>query len=296
MPWQCINNILCADNRNEMFVTAWIGILTLSTGILKFVNAGHCRPMLCHADGTCEYETFLGGIVLAGMEEASYRQSAIQLQRGDTLLLYTDGVTETTSVQQKLYGEDRLIGRVENCNNTDNETIMTPKKLLEAVWQDVSAFQEGAEQFDDITMLAVKWKETEWIEESGKAGMETVCAFADFMEKQMQQYDISMKTILKIQMAADEILSNICNYSTASEMKVKFKTEETQAGRNVVLCFEDNGIPFNPLKTPKPDVTEPMEMRGIGGLGIYLVKQRMDKVCYEHVNGKNCLKIEKLDT
>lgn len=291
-----INNILCADNRNEMFVTAWIGILTLSTGILKFVNAGHCRPMLCHADGTCEYETFLGGIVLAGMEEASYRQSAIQLQRGDTLLLYTDGVTETTSVQQKLYGEDRLIGRVENCNNTDNETIMTPKKLLEAVWQDVSAFQEGAEQFDDITMLAVKWKETEWIEESGKAGMETVCAFADFMEKQMQQYDISMKTILKIQMAADEILSNICNYSTASEMKVKFKTEETQAGRNVVLCFEDNGIPFNPLKTPKPDVTEPMEMRGIGGLGIYLVKQRMDKVCYEHVNGKNCLKIEKLDT
>lgn len=290
-----INHILCADNRNEMFVTAWVGILTLSTGILKFVNAGHCRPLICHANGTCEYEAFLGGIVLAGMEEALYRQSEIRLQRGDIVLLYTDGVTEATSIQQELYGEDRLISWAEQCNKTNNKTIMTPKKLLEAVWQDVSAFQEGAEQFDDITMLAVQWNETEWIEESGKMGMETVCAFAEFMEEQMQQQDISMRTILKIQMAADEILTNICNYSAASEMKIKFRVEETWAGRNVVLCFEDDGVPFNPLKVPKPDVTEPMEMRGIGGLGIYLVKQRMDKVCYEQVNGKNCLWIEKLD-
>lgn len=78
-------------------------------------------------------------------------------------------------------------------------------------------------------------------------------------------------------------------------MRVKFKAEETQTGRNVVLCFEDDGVPFNPLEIPKPDVTEPMEMRGIGGLGIYLVKQRMDKVCYERTDGKNCLWIEKLD-
>lgn len=289
-----INNILCGDNRNdEMFVTAWIGILTLSSGILRFVNAGHCRPLICHADGTCEYETFLGGIVLAGMEETPYRQSEIQLRHGDTVLLYTDGVTEATSVEKKLYGEERLIIRAEKSNNINSENILTPKKLMEEVWQDVSEFQEGAEQFDDITMLAIRWNGTEWIEKRGAAIKENISEFAGFLEEQMQQNNLSTKTILKVQIAADEILSNICNYSTASEMAVKVRVEETQEGKRVELWFEDNGSPFNPLEVPEPDVTKVMEMREIGGLGIYLVKKGMDRLAYEYTEGRNVLKMEK---
>lgn len=290
-----INNILCADNRNEMFVTAWIGILTLSSGILRFVNAGHCRPVICHADGTCEYETFLGGIVLAGMEEVPYRQSEIRLLRGDTILLYTDGVTEATSTEKKLYGEERLIIRAEKSNDINSEDILTPEKLLEAVWQDVSEFQEGAEQFDDITMLAIRWNGTDCAEKTETAKKENIGVFAEFLEELMKQNAFSTKSILKVQIAADELLSNICNYSNASEMTVKFRAKETQTERKVVLCFEDNGIPFNPLEVPEPDVTAVMEMREIGGLGIYLVKKGMDRIAYEYAEGKNVLKLEKAE-
>lgn len=137
----------------------------------------------------------------------------------------------------------------------------------------MSEFQEGAEQFDDITMLAIRWNGTDWIEKRGTAIKENISGFAGFLEEQMQQNNLSTKTILKVQIAADEILSNICNYSTASEMSVKFRVEETQEGKRVELWFEDNGIPFNPLEVPEPDVTKVMEMREIGGLGIYLVKK-----------------------
>ena len=274
-----INESLCANNKNGMFVTAWIGILTISTGELNFVNAGHCRPLIRHWNGVCCYNTDMSGMVLAGMEGMPYVQSQIQMQEGDVLLLYTDGVTEATSVEKELYGEERLKRICENA--TDN----SPQKLLEMVWEDVDAFQKGGEQFDDITMLAVTYHGDGFVKRNGKPEISELQKNISFMEKYLKEHGISQEIIGKIKVAADEIFSNICYYSKATECTFGIQMEEGK----VIFYFEDNGIPFNPLACPEPNTKATLEQRQIGGLGIYIVKMQMDLVEYEYLNKKNRL-------
>lgn len=283
-----INNSLCKNNKNGMFVTAWIGVLTISTGELDFVNAGHCRPLIRHADGFCEFETFLSGLVLAGMEDAKYRQSQIHLKKGDTILLYTDGVTEATSVKKELYGEKRL-RRAAGILFT-----LTPKELLGRIWEDVDRFQKDAEQFDDITMLAVTYNGNGLEEKSGKPEMENIRDFTDFVSGVLKENGVSVKTDTKVQMAVDEIFSNICYYSGAGEVTVGVRVTGKEK-KEIMLFFEDDGMAYNPLDKSDPDVEELLENRKIGGLGIYLVKKRMDRVEYEYKEGRNRLTIYKAD-
>ncbi|MBR5794800.1 MAG: SpoIIE family protein phosphatase, partial [Erysipelotrichaceae bacterium] len=103
------NEKLCENNESGMFVTAWMGIIDLTTGNVQFANAGHNPPLLKRADGSFEYLKTRAGLVLAGMEGVRYRVGEITLGAGDRLFLYTDGVTEATNIENKLYGEERLI-------------------------------------------------------------------------------------------------------------------------------------------------------------------------------------------
>lgn len=146
-----VNGQLCGGNQNGMFVTAWIGVLTLSTGVLTYVNAGHNPPMLGNREKGYEYLKGRGGFVLAGMEDMIYEQREIQLCSGDILFLYTDGVTEANDRDGSLYGEYRLQALL----NSSLET--KPEKLAKAVWNDIQFFQGQAEQFDDITMLVLRY-------------------------------------------------------------------------------------------------------------------------------------------
>jgi Serine phosphatase RsbU, regulator of sigma subunit len=291
-----INDRLCSNNKNGMFVTAWIGILTLSTGELVFVNAGHCRPLIRKQNSGCYYDTTLGGLVLAGMEGAPYRKSRIHMNKEDILLLYTDGVTEATSIREELYGEGRLKTVAEK------ENIRTPEELLKEIWDDISRFQQDTEQFDDITMIALTYHGTVYEKKTGIPDMEHIREFADYVEETLREKGVSMKTIIKIQMAVDEIFSNICYYSKAKEVTLGIAVEENGAAENgipkereICLYFEDDGIPYNPLERPDPNVEELLEDRKKGGLGIYLVKKRMDWMGYKYTGGKNHLICKKKD-
>ena len=288
---ECINNSLCQNNKNGMFVTAWLGVLTLSTGKLCYVNAGHCHPFIQHADGKGYFESKKGGFVLAGMEELTYIQHEIRLRQDDTLLLYTDGVTEATAIDNTLYGEERLKKCVEvagKCN---------PKELLDVVWKDVEKFQKGAEQFDDITMMAITWHGGNYKEKTEKAKIENLGIFAMFLEEELCAQGISDKTAIKLQMTVDEIYSNICYYSGADDVTIRVSVEKdiTSEKNMVSLTFIDDGVPYNPLERPDPNVDELLEQRSQGGLGIYLVKKRMDKVEYIYEDGCNCLIVTKKD-
>lgn len=330
-----INTCLCDNNKNGMFVTVWIGILVLSTGKLSFVNAGHCRPLIRRQDGSCIYEDSFGGFVLAGMEDTVYRSSRIRLRQGETLLLYTDGVTEATNCQEELYGEQRLLEAARNSRDCP------PKELLNRIWQDVDSFQKDAQQFDDITMLAVAYHGKGFAEKTGRPVVENIREFAAFVEEILEEKGVSVKTILKIQMAVDELVSNVCYYSGAGEMTLAVRVEEAEdaaeksmkeparepakeptkepvdkpakepteeqavgsdnespgrpVGRLVTLVIEDDGVPYNPLERPDPDVEELLERRSQGGLGIYLVKKRMDQVEYEYKDHMNRLTLRKWD-
>ncbi len=146
------NENLCEGNNAGMFVTAWMGFLNTKTGMVTFANAGHNPPLVKHADGSFEYLKTRAGFVLAGMEGINYRQNELQLEPGAVIYLYTDGITEATNINNELYGEDRLLTLLNKNKDADMET------LCALIKEDVFAFAGEAPQFDDITMLALKFK------------------------------------------------------------------------------------------------------------------------------------------
>ncbi len=141
------NEKLCEANDAGMFVTAWMGLLNVKTGVLTFANAGHNPPLLRQGNGEFAYLKSKPGFVLAGMEGIRYRKNEIQLQPGDAIYLYTDGVTEATDAGEKLYGEERLLKLMNNSHG------LSAQGVCEAVKKDVDLFVGDTEQFDDITML-----------------------------------------------------------------------------------------------------------------------------------------------
>lgn len=145
------NEQLCEGNDAGLFVTAWMGILQISTGHFVYVNAGHNPPLLRRAGGSFEWLKSRPGFVLAGMEGVRYRENEMELAPGDVLYLYTDGVTEATDVHQQLFGEERLQAAL-------NEQPMLPvNQMLSKIKGCIGAFVGEAEQFDDITMLGLEY-------------------------------------------------------------------------------------------------------------------------------------------
>ena len=145
------NNQLCEGNEAGLFVTAWMGILDLHTGDLSCVNAGHNPPLIRRKDGTFEYIKMKPGFVLAGLEDMQYTQTQLHLDTGDTLFLYTDGVTEAENPAKEQYGDARLRDELNRLGSRD------PKTLIQGIRQSVAVFADGAEQFDDITMTALTY-------------------------------------------------------------------------------------------------------------------------------------------
>ncbi len=143
-----VNKLLCEANEEGLFVTAWLGVIEISSGRLDYVNAGHNPPLVRTNEREYEYLRTKCNFVLAGFEETKYCLCGLNLSIGDSLFLYTDGVTEATNERKELYGEKRL----KDILNKNKEK--TSKELIEAVKKDVDDFVGNASQFDDITMLS----------------------------------------------------------------------------------------------------------------------------------------------
>lgn len=145
-----VNQTLCENNEARLFVTAWMGILTISTGELVYTNAGHNPPLLGRAEGSFAYLKMRSGLVLAGMEGIIYREAHLKLESRDTLYLYTDGVTEATDIYEKMYGEEKLQTYLNSHQGEELESI------LHGIKAELDLFAKGAPQFDDITMLILR--------------------------------------------------------------------------------------------------------------------------------------------
>lgn len=145
------NEKLCESNEAGMFVTAWFGVLDFLTGKVEFVNAGHNPPLVRHKDSTFDYLKSKPSFVIAGMEGMKYRRNEFFLSPGDEIYLYTDGVTEATDSENRLYGEERLVRFLNTLHGLSGEEI------CHAVKADVADFVGDAPQFDDITMLYLKY-------------------------------------------------------------------------------------------------------------------------------------------
>ena len=224
------------------------------------------------------------GFVLAGMEGVRYREYELTLAPGDVLFLYTDGVTEATDSTNTLYGTDRMLEALNSLPGA------VPQQLLDVVKGSIGRFVGSAPQFDDITMLAFQRKN------SGAGGsmrvvpeLESIPEVCEFLEQMLKDQGAPMKVITQVNIAADEIFSNIARYSGAAAATV----DCTMMTGGVVIRFMDDGSPFDPTTQPEHDITLPAAERESGGLGIFMVKKSMDRVSYEYANGQNVLTIEK---
>ncbi len=145
-----VNNQICKNNEEEMFVTVWFGVLEISTGKVTAANAGHEYPILKKAGGEFELFKDKHGFVIGGMDGMRYKDYEFTLEKGGTLFLYTDGVAEATNAQNELFGTDRMIEALNK--NAD----ASPTDLLNNMKQAVDEFVGEAPQFDDLTMLGLK--------------------------------------------------------------------------------------------------------------------------------------------
>ena len=317
------NFALAKRNKLNMFVTVWAGIIDLRTGHIDFASAGHNPPAVRHSDGSVEFIKSKAGLVMAAMEETIYKPQTYDIKKGDTLFLYTDGVTEATNTNDVLFGDSRLLATLKMGGERSTADTCTLVK------KEIDNFVQDAPQFDDITMLAIKFNgidEPVWerYEKTIDVADDNKGELKSFVEgiltpmdgaKKVQMQDAwdryekivdvipenqdiltafvegilapmegSLKSQMQINIAIDEIYSNIVKFSGAT--KVTLIVEVRKATLTARLTFIDNGKPYDPIKQADPDVTLPAEEREIGGLGIFIVKKTMDSVCYRR-NGEN---------
>ena len=286
------NEKLCENNESGMFVTAWMGILDLKTGSLQFANAGHNPPLIKRADGKFEYLKTRAGFVLAGMEGIRYRTGALTLGEGDRIFLYTDGVTEATNKENKLYGEDRLLTFM-------NENVsLAATEFLPALKTNIDEFVGEAPQFDDITMLILDYKSNAGGEhmtsKSFDAKIEALSDVLGFVDLMLEKYGCPMKLQTAICVAIEEVFVNVARYAYKNgEGDVEFEIGFDKESRVARFRMADSGVPFDPLKKADPDITLSVDERDIGGLGIFIAKKTMDTVDYAYENGKNILTMTK---
>ena len=147
-----LNKAICSNNREDMFVTVWIGLLEISSGKITAVNAGHEYPIICKNNGNYELFKDRHYMVVGAFRETDYQEYEIKMSKGDKIFLYTDGIPEATNKNKKQYGLNRLVNTLNEVNEAD------PEETLVHVRESVYGFVRNADQFDDLTMLCLEYK------------------------------------------------------------------------------------------------------------------------------------------
>ena len=289
---ETVNNMICVSNKEQMFVTVWIGILEISTGVLKAANAGHEYPVLQQEDGSYALYKDHHGFVIGGMEGMTYNEYEIRMKPYQRLFVYTDGLPEAQGPDSEMFRTDRI---VEVLNQNQNADV---KGTLRAMQKAVDAFTQGEPLFDDLTMLCLEYFGPEEnrpiLEKTMPAVSESIPEITEIIEGLMDEEGVGMREKMQIDVALDEVLSNIVRYAYGPEggnftVQYAFNPDT----RRVSITIIDEGSAFDPLEKEDPDITLNAEERPIGGLGIYLVRRVMDSVTYRRSSGRNILHMEK---
>ena len=260
---------ICESNPEEMFVTAFIAIFDSESDKFHYINAGHNKPVIIK-NGKAEFLECSPCMALGVFDDSEYKQYICDFSNGDILYLYTDGVTEAVNADKEFFSEKRLLGV---CNNTE----YTANSLCQSISSSLESFINGGEQFDDITMLAVKRQDKSF---------KLQCELSE-LEK-IQQYifklDIADKLKKKIFLACDEVFSNIVNYSGADLIFVSYNKKADK----ISIIFRDNGKKFDYLEDrPKKDFDDFDD----GGMGIMIVKKICTNIVYNYINSENILEL-----
>ncbi|MGX8728039.1 MAG: SpoIIE family protein phosphatase [Lachnospiraceae bacterium] len=315
------NDDMCSQNPEGLFVTVFAMFLDPGTGKAVFANAGHNPPVLFGAEGTRAYEP-LPGIALALFEDAGIEDEEYVFAPGEGILFYTDGITEAVSRDKQFYGFDRLVEFLrgkeasmeedlsEDVNSAHAKALISMEEILSDVVNSVDAFVDGAEQFDDMTLAAVRFLGAEdsgetanlkggalemiskdieaaasqnfrsdAIEDEGSLAV-SLSEFEKLKKRLLSMLEGSSNSV-QIVLAAEEAFVNIVSYSGATAIGY-----ECSKAEDFVLTLTDDGVAFDPLAEREEKDFDEFDS---GGMGILLIRQIAKKVIYERSGEKNCL-------
>lgn len=297
------NRHLCQSNDASLFVTAFVCLLDTRTGALSYANAGH-NPISLRRAGGREYLRCAPGLVLGMIDTVSYKTETLDLCPGDSLLLYTDGVTEAQNLTGELYGKGRLEAVLRECDRrialgapgeAAGEGPGVPSAAaINEVSESVAVFAGTAPQADDITMLAVRWNlpverlvvppEVERLDELNA-----------FLRRLCEREGTTKKMVSQLMLACEELFVNVCNYGFPdgrAAQDVVFEGSADDSDKTLHLTMIDHGVAYDPLAYHTKLIEPGVEHR-IGGLGIYLARKYMDAISYERIGDRNILRMSK---
>lgn len=294
-----MNERICGSEHEGMFVTVWLGILDLETGKLKAANAGHEYPVIKQPDG--DYEVFHDkhSFVIGGLSGIRYKEYELDLKPGAKVFLYTDGVTEAIDSKNNMYGMERMLEALNDSVDLGaEETVSSIKKSL-------TEFTGDEEQFDDVTMMCLEYKGMNKESKKEKeilvdvtlpAEIENQAVITEKVDVELEKLECPPRQQAQIDIAIDELFSNIAKYAYSPEkgdatVRMELEREPKKA---VTITFIDSGTPYDPMSQEDPDITLSAEERGIGGLGILMVKKSMDELKYEYKDGQNIFMIKRI--
>ena len=287
-----LNNALSESNESNMFCTAFVGILDIKTGCLKYCNAGHNPPVIINTDGKTEFLKATQNLALGIWGEFEYAGESCQINHGSTLFLYTDGVTEAENVDKCLYGENRLIDLLEK------QKMESTRTITEKVLEDIRSFTKEADQSDDITILCFKVndmpEDNAWKTIVLKNRTEEIARMTAFLEEISEELNLPMADAFNINLAIEEAVTNVIMYAYPQDEEHELTLNVRHVENRLIFDLIDTGKEFDPTLQPDADVTLSAEERQIGGLGIFLIRRIMQTVKYSRSNNKNILTMVKM--
>jgi sigma-B regulation protein RsbU (phosphoserine phosphatase) len=288
-----VNDELSEDNEGCLFVTLFVCILNTITGEVLTTNAGHNPPLLKRADGQIELLKRLDGPVVAAMEGYAYKEGFVQLNKGDSLLLFTDGVTEADNVDGEFYGDPKLITLFEEVSRE------SAKEMVDYIFTSVHDFEGQGRQADDITVMVLNYL-ADGSSEKDKTisfSIKNILKEIDHVIENFNEFatlnNVNKRINATVSMALDELLNNVVSYAYTDEEEHIIGVRISIVNQSLVVVISDDGIPFNPFQRTAPDTKATVEDRDIGGLGIHLVNKMFDHVSYQRNINKNIVTLVK---
>ena len=292
---QTINEVACQNNRSNMFVTLFIGVLDLPTGHLRYCNAGHDAPVCLRqgADGLeLECLPVKPNLPVGVFDDFSYEKQSVTLAPGETLFLYTDGLTEARSPVRDQFRMERTMEVLKGCDG------MTPQQVIATMKAAVQAFVEDAPQSDDLTMMSISYTPVEHkttLDETLELenDIRQVTALNDFVKRVNGQLNIAPSVVKSIRLAVEEAVVNVMDYAYPANVVGKINIRALSDGETLEFVISDSGVAFDPTEALEADTSLSANDRPIGGLGILLVRELMDSINYERIDGRNVLTLKK---
>ena len=281
-----VNASVYNGNVNDMFLTCFLGILDIETGVLTYANAGHNPPIIGH-NFSFQYLKCNSGFILGGFEDVFVCDEQIKLEPGDSITLYTDGITEARNEKGEFFQEERLLNIF---NSKEYDSIF---ELQSDLKDELIEFRGKAPQSDDITILTLKYRGDEIIRKEIEvlSRIENLDKINQLVDEVLEENDI-LYVNAKTKVVIDEIYSNISKFAYTDEGKVYFRVTYNLVKKELTLTFIDSGVEFDPLNVEEDILGDDYMNKEVGGLGIIIVKQMCSKTMYYRLNGKNILNLK----